>query len=453
MKSPLERYRRALSLLLISVVSLGAAACGGASSQPRLFPPFMPRPSTINSAPFIKHVVIIVQENRSFDNLFNGFPGADTVLQGRRQDGALVSLVQRPFESGGIDLGHFHTSFRTAFAAGNMNGFDLEGTFGITSHGYQPIAGPPNYAYSYLPQSETQPYWQLAQKYTLSDRMFQSNSGPSYPAHQYLIAATSAGADEVPSSGPWGCDAPAGTTVSVLGPSGQDVAGPFPCFDYPTLGDELDRHGITWRYYAPQLQTTGGIFSAYDAIRHIRYGSDWTIDVISPETTVLNDIASGNLAQVTWVVPSFPNSDHALAASATGPQWVASVVNAVGASPFWNDTAIFITWDDWGGWYDHVAPPQLDPMGLGFRVPLIIVSPYAKHGYVSHVEHEFGSILKFTEATFGLSPLNTSDARADDFTDCFDFTQAVTPLQTIRTMLQPGDFLRQARSHQAPDPY
>ena len=452
MKWQPKRFRLLLSVLLVSLLGMGIAACGGATRS-SLFPGFMPRPSTIRSAPFIKHVVIIVQENRSFDNLFNGFPGADTVQHGQRHDGAIVPLVQTPFESGGIDLGHFHTSFRTAFAAGNMNGFDLEGTFGVTSHGYQPVAGPPNYAYAYLPQSETLPYWQLAQRYTLSDRMFQSNSGPSYPAHQYLIAATSAGADEVPSAAPWGCDAPSGTTVSILGPSGQDVTGPFPCFNYLTLGDELDSHSITWRYYAPQVQTMGGIFSAYDAIRHIRFGRDWSLNVVSPETTVLQDIASDNLAQVTWVVPAFPNSDHALAASATGPQWVASIVNAIGASPYWSSTAIFITWDDWGGWYDHVAPPQLDPMGLGFRVPLMVVSPYAKHGYVSHVQHEFGSILKFTEATFGLPQLNAADSRADDFTDCFDFTQPATPLRAVRTTLRPADFLHQPASHEPPDPY
>ncbi|MDQ6781297.1 MAG: hypothetical protein M3Z37_09140, partial [Candidatus Eremiobacteraeota bacterium] len=437
--------------LMASAVSLWG--CGGDALKSAIAPVFVPRPSTIRSSGIIQHVVIIVQENRSFDNLFNGFPGADTSQTGVRHDGQVVGLVARPFESGGLDIGHFHTSFRSAYAGGNMNGFDTEGTFGITSTGYQPVDGPLNYAYGFVPSSETQPYWQLAQRYTLSDRMFQSNSGPSFPAHQYLIAAQSADADEVPTAGPWGCDAPPGTTVSDVGTDGQDVPGPFPCFDYPTLGDELDNQHVTWRYYVPGLHTTGGNFSAYDAIRHIRYGPDWIGDVISPETQILQDVASGTLAQVTWVIPSFPNSDHALAGSTTGPDWVASVVNAVGASPFWKDTAIFITWDDWGGWYDHVAPPQLDLMGLGFRVPLIVVSPYAKHGYVSHVRHEFGSILRFTESTFGLSQLSQSDARADDFADCFDFSQTVTPLQKIPTRLQPIDFIRQPLSNQPPDPY
>jgi phospholipase C len=206
---------------------------------------------------------------------------------------------------------------------------------------------------------------------------------------------------------------------------------------------------VTWRYYTP-VQVY--FFDGYDAIRHIRYGADWTKNIITPETTVLTDIADNNLAQVSWVVPQFPNSDHALASSDTGPQWVASIIDAVGASPYWKDTAILVVWDDWGGWYDHVPPPRLDVMGLGFRVPLIVVSPYARHNYVSHVQHEFGSILHFTEATFGVSPLSASDARADELNDCFDFTQSVTPLVPASTRMRPDDFLRQPRSLQLPDP-
>jgi len=113
-------------------------------------------------------------------------------------------------------------------------------------------------------------------------------------------------------------------------------------------------------------------------------GSEWASRDISPQTQVLTDIANGNLAQVTWIVPDWAHSDHPGNNSSEGPDWVASIVNAIGASPFWNSTAILINWDDWGGWYDHVPPQTIDSMGPGFRVPLIVVSPYAKHGYVSH---------------------------------------------------------------------
>jgi phospholipase C len=166
----------------------------------------------------------------------------------------------------------------------------------------------------------------------------------------------------------------------------------------------------------------------------------------------LQDVAKGTLANVTWVVPSSVNSDHAGGINSVGgPDWVASIVNAIGQSQFWSSTAIFITWDDWGGWYDHVAPPQLDSMGLGFRVPLIVVSPYAKHGYVSHVQHEFGSFLKFSEETFNLPSLGLIDVRADDLADCFDFTQAPQAFHGVQTKLHATDFLHQPSSSEPPD--
>jgi phospholipase C len=428
---------RHVRLAALIAASLSITACnGGGGSSNNALPAVVPNAAFPNSP--IKHVVVIIQENRSFENLFHGFPGADTVNWGPDSTGKIMTLQPFPLE-GGTELGHSHVNFSAAYNNGLMNGFDKVGVWGIVNRTYTELQPRTEVPFSYVPQSEIQPYWTLAQKYTIADRMFQSNSGPSFPAHQYLIAGQSANADEVPTVGPWGCDAPPGTTVSLIGPAGIDVAGPFPCFDYATLGDELDHAGISWNYYAPALSSTGGLFSAYDAIKHIRYDSDWTNDVISPETQVLTDIANGKLASVVWVVPSFPNSDHPLARSNTGPDWVASVVNSIGASPFWSSTAIFILWDDWGGWFDHVAPPSLDAMGLGFRVPLIVVSPYAKHGYVSHQQHEFGSILKFIEDNFGLPTLGQADARADNLLDCFDFTQQVTPLEQLHTV-HPADY-------------
>jgi phospholipase C len=428
------------------VCASAIAACShaGPGTIQRNAPVFEP----IHDTGIIKHVVIIVQENRSFDNMFNGFPGADTVQVGHSRSGP-VPLAPLGFQSGGgLDVGHFHVSFTAAYDGGKMDNFNAEGTY-TNAGGYAPTPGPPNYAYAYIPQSDTKPYWNLAQQFTLADRMFTSNSGPSYPAHQYLIAAQSDNAAEVPTGAIWGCDAAPGTTVAQLLSNGTEVTGVFPCFDYQTLGDELDAAGVSWRYYTP-----GPIylFNAYGAIRHVRYDPDWNSDISTPETNIFNDISSGTLQQVSWVIPKLTNSDHALANSNTGPQWVASIVDAIGASPYWNDTAILILWDDWGGWYDHVPPPQLDVMGLGFRVPLIVVSPYARHAYVSHVRHEFGSVLHFTEATFGLNPLSASDTRADELSDCFDFSQAVTPLQPVKTFMHPADFLRQPQSLAPPDP-
>ncbi|MGP6158187.1 MAG: alkaline phosphatase family protein [Vulcanimicrobiaceae bacterium] len=434
------------------------AALGGCSSSPSIPSSLSAGPappvSAVSPAGTIKHVVIVIQENRSFDDLFYGFPGADSATTGQTHTGAIVALAPVPLEDG-KDVGHFHYSYDLAYDNGQMDGFDLEQGYGFNSSGqYVPVPQPPTYPYAYVPHAETQPYIDLAGAYTLADRMFQSNSGPSFPAHQYLIAGQSDDADEVPSVSPWGCDAPAGTVVSQLGADGRDTVGIFPCFDYTTLADLLDARMLTWRYYSPALSNTAGATfgAAFDAVRHIRFGSDWTSDVITPQTNVLTDVAAGTLADVTWIVPSFPDSDHPLGHSNSGPSWVSSIVNTIGSSPFWNSTAIFVVWDDWGGWYDHVAPRQLDSMGLGFRVPLIVVSPYAKHGYVSHVQHEFGSILHFTEEAFGLPSLGQADARADDFGDCFDFKRTPLPFARIRAPYAPTDFIHERQTGQAPDP-
>jgi phospholipase C len=379
----------------------------------------------------IQHVVFIVQENRSFDNLFSGFPGADSATTGV-SNGQVVPLNTVPLEYG-VDIDHTHPGWWADWDQGKNDGFSHAASYPI-----------PNYPYAHVPLSESQEYWALASRYVLADRMFQSNTGPSFVAHQYIIAGQSDDADEVPNTNgtlAWGCDSPAGSTVSLVGPNGTDLPGPFPCFDYPTIADLLDVHHVTWKYYAPAaLENTGYIWSAFDAIKHIRFGPDWTGDVISPETTILSDIQSGNLAQVSWVIPTLQNSDHPMAASNSGPDWVASIVNELGASKYWSDTVIFICWDDWGGWYDHVPPPQVDDMGLGFRVPLIVVSPYAKQGYVSHRQYEFGSFLKFLEVRFGLPSLGTRDAVSDGLADCFDFSQPSQAYQQIQTRLGPEDF-------------
>lgn len=372
----------------------------------------------------ILHVVVIVQENRSFDNLFATFPGADGATSGSNY-AQIVPLTPLSLQAG-LDLDHTHTGWWKDWDYGKMDGFARSDS------------NPSLYPYSYVPPSEIVPYWSLATNYVLADRMFQSNTGPSYEAHQYIIAGQSADADELPagagSSGAWGCDSPPGTTVSLVGPNGTDLPGPFPCFDYQTMGDLLDNADVTWKYYAPAIGTdNGSIWSAFDAIKHIRYGPDWAGDVISPETQVLSDIQNRNLAEVSWVIPSWFNSDHPHTIADFGPDWVGSIVNEIGQSPYWNNTVIFITWDDWGGFFDHVPPPQIDEMGLGFRVPLIVVSPYAKRGYISHQQHEFGSLLKFTEVLYGLPSLGTRDAVSDDLRDCFDFSQAPQPFAAVKT--------------------
>jgi phospholipase C len=387
----------------------------------------------------IKHIVVIMQENRTFDNLFHGFPGVDTVESGM-SNGKLVALQPIRLEQG-TDVDHSHLAWWKAWDNGMMDGF---------AHDKYPIR---NLPYAYVPQQETEPYWTLARQYTLGDRMFQSNTGPSFPAHQYMIAGQSAEADENPGSTDWGCDAPQTAKVAMVGPNGTDLPGVYPCFDYPTMADLLDSMSVSWNYYAPGESNPGGyIWSAFQAIRHIRFGSDWNNHVVSPDNQVLNDIKNGKLAQVTWIVPQMAYSDHAGPGStAEGPSWVANIINAIGAGPFWDSTVIFVSWDDWGGWYDHVSPPQVDNMGLGFRVPLIVVSPYAKKGYVSHQVHEFSGFLRYTEEVFGLPSLGTRDVNADDFADCFDYSQSPIPYSAVPVSFSSEHFLQEDPSGQPDD--
>ena len=431
--------RRNSFIAYAAVVAVFVASC---SQQQAAAPP---PPVPVEQPPVklgpIKHIVIIVQENRSFDNMFNGFPGADTAQSGRTHDGTTIPLRQLGLGDK-YDIFHGRPEFEEAYDHGKNDGFDLEG---------MPSGAPPDYMYAYVQQSEVQAYWTLAQTYVLADRMFQSNNSSSFPAHQYLIAGQSGGAISGPSLAPWGCDSPPGDVVNMMTSNGAPLPSAMPCFDYETLADLMDARHVSWRYYAPAIGTAGYIWSAYDAIRHIRFGADWGAHVVSPETTVLQDVAGGTLPSISWVVPSWPNSDHGGNLRSSGPAWVSSVVNAIGQSQYWNSSAIFVMWDDWGGWYDHVPPVEHDALGPGFRVPLIVISPYARRGYVSHVDHDFGSILHFAEKTLGLPSLGQADARSDDLSDCFDFSQQPHSFIQIPSQMHAADFIAQPPSAIPPD--
>jgi phospholipase C len=256
--------------------------------------------------------------------------------------------------------------------------------------------------------------------------------------------------------------------VPLINALGNEYSQPpvYPCFEHPALTDLLESRGITWRYYTPSADF---IWTGPVAIQHICQpqtiggkltctGPEWTGSVVIPQSKVLTDIADGQLAQVTWIIPDGRYSDHAVVNDGSGPSWVASIVNAIGNSSYWSNTAIIITWDDWGGWYDHVAPTVVSDGSswgsgyvYGFRVPLIFVSPYAKSAYISHATHDFGSILKFIEVIFGLPSLGYADARADALSDCYNLTQAPLTFHTIAAPLGPGHFVHDIRPPTAPD--
>src|ERR1700729_1897091 len=195
------------------------------------------------------------------------------------------------------------------------------------------------------------------------------------------------------------------------------------------------------------------MWEPFEAIKYVRYGSDWNTDITAPQTNVWSDAKHARLRSVTWVTPTEEDSDHPAAHSDSGPSWVASVVNAVGTSSYWPNSAIIVIWDDWGGFYDNAPPPQLDYRGLGIRVPCLIISPYAKQNYVSHVRYEYGSILRFIEEVNGIpagsigpASLGYTDARASSLDDAFDFTQKPRKFSKIPSKYPPPDFVHEPPS-------
>jgi phospholipase C len=435
-----------LGWTLSLVLALGG--CGGGGGVTTAVPPTAVAITPATGAK-IAHVVVVIQENRSVDNLFGGFPGADTVATAPTQDRGTVALRPVRLEDG-PDVDHSHYNFLKQYDHGKLDGFD-----GIAAGNWGGSAVNPSDGVASVPADETRPYRDLAQQFTFGDRMFQSNSGPSFPAHLYLIAGTSLSLSENPNANVWGCDGPASVLTDRLadddpgavddptGPDAPKLQNPMaPCLDTPTLADLLDARNVSWTYYAPKIATQNGdIWSAYDAIKHVRYGGDWT-HVVSPENTILDDIKQNRLAQVSYVVPNFRESDHASLTDGSGPDWVASIANTLGASPYWKDTVLIVTWDDWGGWYDHVKPPHRDRMGMGFRVPLIVASPYARSGYVSHTTYEFGSILRFIEDTFGLGSLGQTDATSTSISDTLNLGAAPRAYTSIATRRRSAESFR-----------
>jgi phospholipase C len=388
----------------------------------------------------IQHVVFIVQENRSFDNLFQGYPGADTAPSGKNSRGQTITLAPVSLATQ-YNIDHSLDSFKAAYDNGKMDGFDKEQSGG----------GPPNPQYVYVPHSESKPYFDLAHEFVVADRMFTSHLDESFVSHQYIIAGQAQSAVNLPGFY-WGCDGGPSDTVQTITKHRTVGKSEVVCFDYQTIADEIDAKGLTWRFYAGALTGDGGEWSGYQAIRHIRYGPDWAKDVISPQTKFLTDIKAGTLASVTWITPTCANSDHVNCGGKMGPHWVATLVNAIGASKFWDSSAVFVMWDEWGGLYDHVPPPYVDYDGLGMRVPLLVISPYAKKKFVSHVQYEHGSVLRFIEDQFGLGRLAASDARANSpAADCFDFTKPPRKYVPVKTAVDQQYFMNQPYDGRPPD--
>jgi phospholipase C/archaellum component FlaF (FlaF/FlaG flagellin family) len=371
----------------------------------------------------IQHFVFIVKENRTFDSYFGTFPGADGATTATLSTGQVIPLGHAP-DVLPRDFGHNGSGVFTAMDWGRMDEFDI--SLGCSVYG-------DNLCLTQLQQEDIPNYFSYAGNFVLADHMFSSWAGASFPNHLYTVGAQSGGATGNPKNSryDWGCDSFAGANVQVMDSNG-DLSNQFPCFDFQTLGDTLAAAGISWTYYAPSQGQSGYEWSSFDAINHIRYGPLWTNVV--PDTQFVTDAEAGSLPAVSWLVTGDSNSEHPPHSSCAGENWTVTQLNALMSGPDWNSTAVFVTWDDFGGLYDHLAPPSSpDEFNLGPRVPLLIISPFAIAGYISHTKYELSSFLRIVEERFGLPALTGRDSSASDMLDSFNFNQSPLPPLTLQT--------------------
>ncbi|HEY2476426.1 MAG TPA: alkaline phosphatase family protein [Candidatus Cybelea sp.] len=465
------------SLVLAFLGLIVPAGCSSSGSTPVVLTRALPQSGSPSQ--YVSHVVVIIQENRSFENFFTGYPGADAPAWGcaipeKNARPAVtprvaghgsssvcppgdISVALKQITFNYVDLGHNWQSSQVSWDKGKMDGFSKFC-----------CVGGPYPAYSYVKRSLIKPYWDIARQYVLADEMFPTEWGASFTGHLTLVAGTddiaqspSEAEIDTPQS-KHDCDSPPGTESSYV-TSKQKVEmykGPFPCFDqWNSIAEVLDNAGVSWKYYATK-KLDAGIWEPFEAMKYVRYGPDWATSIIAPQTKILTDPGKGDLASVSFVTPSFADSDHPPVnrkkGSDRGPSWVASVVNAIGESSYWNSSATIVLWDDWGGWYDNSKPPQLDYRGLGFRVPCLIISPYAKNGYVDSTQYEFASILKFIEEVYGtgsIGPLSQgyTDGRATSLDAAFDFNQPPRTFTPIPSKYPASRFLHEPPSNELVD--
>lgn len=379
----------------------------------------------------ITHIVIMDKENRTFDNMFGTFPGADGATSYLGLDGYRHQLVHQP-DSIPYDIAHTASDVALAYDSGRFD------RFGQLQGAYQ---NGQNMSDSEFYRSDIPNYWSYAQHFTLDDRFFSTVAGNSFPNHLFTITGQNANIDSSPSGRftSWGCDSPGNAYVERESANGT-LSYTYPCFNFSTIGDELDQRHIPWTYYAPLQGQSGYIWSAFDAIKHIRNGPDWTNHMAS-DTQFLKDASDGHLPAVSWLVQPFAVSDHPSFSICAGENWTVQQINAIMQNrKEWEHTAIILTWDDWGGMYDHVRPP-VGPNSLieyGFRVPAIVISPYARPGYVDHTTLQFGSILSFAEHVLHLRSTGPLDRSANDLFSSFDFKQKPLSPLVLKERTCPG---------------
>jgi phospholipase C len=379
----------------------------------------------------IHHVVVIVKENHTFDNFFGAFPGAEGITTCPLPGGPGPCPVapDKP-----RDLCHEHECGITDWNHGAMDGWAQVN--GSTMSG-------DNLAWSQYNEAGIPNYWAYAKAFTLADHFFADEIGPSFPGHMFTIAAQSGWAFNNPDTQPlepiWGCSESADARVPIFDSGSCTVKMVFPCFNIPSIPTILPS-GINWKFYGTNYVVFKDTWSMFNAISPIRNGPGWA-NVVDQSQFAM-DVKNGTLPEVVWVVPQDVNDEHpgfpnggVCAGENASVNIINDIMSTVGtAHDYWKDVAIFITYDDFGGWYDHVPPPRQygcdanNPYGLGFRLPLIIVSPYARPGFVFKEQAEHASIPRFIEKVVNVPPLSTidpaaQDGQANDLMGAFDFTQ------------------------------
>ena len=377
----------------------------------------------------LKHIVFLIKENRTFDTYFGRFPGADGATNGKTCDGRTVTLHETVDHT--PDVEHHFIPGMQAINGGKMNCFD------------QLWNGHDLESYVQLRRNQIPAYWAWAKRYTLADKFFSSVYGPTGPEHLWTIAAQSDRFVDHEAPGQFGsdnvdreyCDDPEerATSFRILtdeevrhvfmleeshetaGQVGQFLIPRWPCFDVQVLPDELTDAGVSWKYYRGDNRFVDPLRQ----IRHVWFGPMRRNRV--PEPDFIPDALAGKLPAVSWLTPPVALSEHPPASICNGENWTVRAMDAVMRGPDWDSTAVVLVWDDFGGFYDHVPPPHLDIYGLGPRVPAIIISPWARPGFVDSAPLEFSSVLRMIERIHGLQTLGPRDRIAGDLLETFDF--------------------------------
>jgi phospholipase C len=421
--SEIERVTRRRFLRNSALALAGATlyACTGGGRKPSTT--LTPTASALGTQTRwpIKRVVYLMLENRSYDNLFGRFPGGRGTRTGVMY-GKEVRLLDSPQWLPG-DLPHDRSAFLNDVNGGKYDGFG-NGQFGDP------------WAYTQYEERLIPNYYSWAREYVLCDNFFSSVAGPSFPNHFFFVAGQSGGAFDNPENigvrqtknglfKSWGCDAVGDGVFVLVKDDKGNLSKHDTCFDFPTVPEQLEHAGVSWAYYSASPGQSGYFWNALNGLGNVFHTDLWRPgDTIRAVDHLVKDIEADRLPSVTWITPRFELSDHPPESTCFSHNWVTSVVSALMKRPSWASTALFITWDEWGGLYDHVRPPAVDDIGLGFRVPMLVLSPYAKKGYIDDAEGEFSTPLKFIEDNWGLPHLTPRIDRTHNFEHVFDFAKA-----------------------------